>query len=116
MSHYAYSGVTCKEDAQRGYSGIYAGHIKSTCVSAAAQCPASPPVQLWRPVDKPARPAAAMELLSLLSSLLLSYLLICLLLSLFIDSDLTTALYSKLGGIIANRLEGQVRQTATSSW
>ena len=56
-----------------------------------------------------------MELLSLLSSLLLSYLLICLLLSLFIDSDLTTALYSKLGGSIVNRLEGQVRQTDASS-
>ena len=49
-----------------------------------------------------------MDILSILATLIIIYLLLCIILSFFLDADLSTSWYDKLGGSLSKHLEGQV--------
>ena len=49
-----------------------------------------------------------MDILSILATIIIIYLLMCLFLSFFLDADLSTSWYDKLGGSLSKQLEGQV--------
>ena len=49
-----------------------------------------------------------MDILSILATLIIIYLILCIILSFFLDADLSTSWYDKLGGSLSKELEGQV--------
>ena len=49
-----------------------------------------------------------MDILSILATSIIIYLLLCIILSFFLDADLSTSWYDKLGGSLSKQLEGQV--------